>query len=133
MRAVISVTALAAILSALAPWYSDYLQGRSLQQAESGYRAESLHSAASAVSFNPLSINGLFVLAGAQQRLGYEPAARETLLEATRRQPLNYKVWEQLATYERDFWGETDLSRQHFEVAVNLNPRDKQLREKAGP
>lgn len=121
-----------AILAAVIPWYGSYLVNKSLQQAEMGYQVESLHSADSAIKYNPLSINAYFVLAGAQQRIGHEADARVALIKATRLQPLNYQTWEQLAIYERDRWNEPEQANEHFEKAVSLNPYDKYLRKEAG-
>lgn len=97
-----------------------------------GFQADALSTAQTAVTLNPLSIRGRFVLAGAWQRLGQEQEARDTLQQATGIQPRNYTVWEQLAVYERDRWGEPELARENFEIAMNLNPLDKQLRARAG-
>jgi Tfp pilus assembly protein PilF len=97
-----------------------------------GYQAEALHDAERAVRFNPFSVDAQFVLAGAQQRLGRTVEARETLKHATELEPENFATWKQLAIYERDFWGEPEAAREHFERAVSLNPQDKQLRMEAG-
>ena len=123
---------IAAMLLAILPWYSSFLQNKSLVQAENGYQVEALHTAESAVFYNPFSIQALFVLAGNQQRIGRVVEARATLTKATELQPLNYITWEQLALYERDRWHEPEKAREHFEKAVSLNPLDKYLRKKAG-
>ncbi|MBK5226739.1 MAG: hypothetical protein JJD96_09350 [Thermoleophilia bacterium] len=91
-----------------------------------------MHTAESAISYNPLSVNAYFVLAGAQQRIGHNADARAALIKATELQPLNYQTWEQLALYERDRWHEPDKASEHFEKAVSLNPHDKYLRKEAG-
>jgi len=132
VRAVILFCCGTAVVLALIPWYADYLQSKSLKQAELGFQADALSTAQTAVTLNPLSIRGRFVLAGAWQRLGQEQEARDTLQQATGIQPRNYTVWEQLAVYERDRWGEPELARENFEIAMNLNPLDKQLRARAG-
>ena len=122
----------AACLIALMPWYSDYLVNRSLQQAELGFQIEALHTAQSAGFYNPLSIQSLFVVAGAQQRVGHMVDARAALVRATELQPMNYQTWMQLAIYESDRWDEPDKAREHFEKAISLNPQDKYLRKEAG-
>ncbi|MHB1389954.1 MAG: hypothetical protein ACYCXF_01800 [Thermoleophilia bacterium] len=127
-----AAVALISIILTLLPWYAEYLKNESLKQAESGNNSQALHTAGRAVMLNPLSVGALFVLAGAQQRLGRESETRETLIKATTEQPLNYTTWEQLATYERDRWGQPELAATHFARAVSLNPFDEQLRKKAG-
>lgn len=124
--------AVGAILLTIIPWYGAHLQYNSLKQAELGYQVEALHSAEKAVFFNPLSIQSLFVLAGAQQRIGREMEAKSTLMKATELQPLNYATWEQLAIYERDRWHEPEKAQEHFQKAVSLNPHDSHLRKEAG-
>ena len=126
------LVAIIAILLLLIPWYSHYLQQQSLKQAEMGFQAEALHTAEKAASYNPLSVDALFVLAGARQRLGRVQEARRALERATELEPQNYETWKQLAIYERDYWSEPELARQHFEKAVTLNPQENQLREEAG-
>lgn len=121
-----------AILVAAIPWYGSHLVNRSLEQAELGYQVESSHTAESAISYNPLSVNAYFVLAGARQRVGHDTDARAALIKATQLQPLNYQTWEQLAFYERDRWHEPEKAKEHFIKAVSLNPQDKYLSKEAG-
>lgn len=121
-----------AIGAALIPWYSHYLQIEALKEAETGDRVESLHIAEQAVSFSPHSIQARFVLAGAQNRLGRTAEARTTLVEAISIQPLNHETWLQLALYERDRWDEPEKAREHFAVAISLNPYDDHLQVEAG-
>lgn len=132
IRAMLILTGIVAVISTLVPWYAGHLQNKALLEAEQGYQVESLHEAEKAVSYNPFSINALFVLAGAQQRIGRENQARLTLQKAIQIQPLNYVTWEQLAIYERDIWGQPDLSREHFDKAITLNPEDRFLKIRAG-
>lgn len=129
---ILFVLGIAAIVLALIPWYSSHLQNESLKQAENGFQVESLHTAESAVFYNPLSIQARFVLAGAQQRIGRVVEARTTLLKATEMQPLNYLTWRQLALAERDHLDSPELAEEHFRKAISLNPLDIQLREEAG-
>lgn len=97
-----------------------------------GYQVEALHTAEAARLYSPLSVQSLFVLAGAQQRVGHIVDARATLIEATELQPMNYQTWEQLARYERDRWNQPDDAIEHFEKSVALNPQDRHLKEEAG-
>lgn len=131
-RAMLVLTGIVAIMSTIVPWYAGHLQNKALLEAEQGYQVESLHEAEKAVSYNPFSINALFVLAGAQQRIGRENQARLTLQKAIEIQPLNYVTWEQLAIYERDRWGQPDIAKEHFDIAISLNPQDSFLRKTAG-
>lgn len=119
--------AVTALIATLAPWYSLRLQEQSLHQAEMGYQVEALHKAEAAVKYNPYSVNALYILAGAEQRVGRESLARQALVEATQLQPQNYQTWEQLALYERDKWREPEQAQSHFEQAISLNPRDTYL------
>jgi len=121
-----------AIVLTLLPWYSSHLENDALREAEQGHQVESLHQAETAVKYNPYSIQALFVLAGSQQRLGREAQARNTLMKAAELQPMNYMVWEQLAIYERDKWGQPELAQEHFEKAISLNPQDRFLKKTAG-
>jgi tetratricopeptide (TPR) repeat protein len=132
LRIFIPALAIVAIISVVVPWYSHHLREKSLGKAERGFQVDALHAAERAVALNPLSVDALFVLAGANQRLGREEAAREALEKATGLQPLNYQTWEQLARYERDRWRQPEEARAHYERAIELNPLDKQLRESAG-
>lgn len=131
-RNMIGVIALLAVASAILPWYSHYLSEQSLRQAELGRAAESHHLARKAVSYNPLSVDALIVLAGAQQRLGRAGEARTSLLKATELQPQNYITWEQLAIYERDFWNDPAGAQAHIAQAARLNRFDERLRLIAG-
>ncbi len=129
--AVIFIAGAAAVL-ALIPWYSSYLENKALQQAEQGYQVDALHTAQSAHAWNPLSVDALLVLAGAQHRVGYDADAKTSLQQAVRMQPLNYATWEQLAIYERDYWNMPQQARQDFHKATELNPYDNGLRREAG-
>lgn len=128
----IMLVAAVAIILAIIPWYANHLQNASLSQAEMGFKVEALQTAEKAVSFNPLSVQALFVLAGAQERIGREKEAKNTLVRATEIQPQNYLTWEQLALYERDRWHEPEEAAENFKKAVNLNPLDQHLRIEAG-
>lgn len=131
-RASFLLVAIVAIVLAFLPWYSSYLRNKSLEQAGQGYQITALHTAESASSWDPLSVEGLFVLAGAEQRVGYANDARKTLMDATKMQPLNYATWEQLAIYERDYWKMPGRSRRDFAKAFKLNPFDERLRQEVG-
>ncbi|MHB8857910.1 MAG: tetratricopeptide repeat protein [Thermoleophilia bacterium] len=126
------VLAMGAIILAVIPWYADHLRNTSLKQAEMGYRVDSLQTAEAAVFYNPLSVQSLFVLAGAQQRIGRLLEAETTLTRATQIQPQNYATWEQLALYERDRLNEPDKAAEYFRKAVDLNPVDQHLKAEAG-
>lgn len=126
------VLAMGAIILAVIPWYADHLRNTSLKQAEMGYRVDSLQTAEAAVFYNPLSVQSLFVLAGAQQRIGRLLEAETTLTRATQLQPQNYATWEQLALYERDRLNEPDKAAEYFRKAVDLNPVDQHLKAEAG-
>ncbi|MCL4310768.1 MAG: hypothetical protein M0Z32_04080 [Actinomycetota bacterium] len=131
-RYAVASVAIFAVVLALIPWYSQELQNKSLRQAEQGFQVEALHTAQSASAWNPLSVNALMVLAGAQHRVGYDTDAKTSLQKAVRMQPLNYEVWEQLAIYERDYWHMPQEAHQHFVKASSLNPYDAVLRQEAG-
>ncbi len=132
VQIIISIVAAVAVILAFIPWYASYLRDKSLRQAEQGYQIDALHTAESAASWNPLSIEGMFVLAGAQQRIGYADEARKTLQKAVRMEPLNYAAWEQLAIYERDYWNMPAQAHRDFVKASSLNPYDKELRQEGG-
>lgn len=132
VRILLLAVAVVAIMLTLIPWYASYLTSEALRKAGKGFQVEALHTAEKAVSFNPISVNALFVLAGAQQRMGREAEARKTLIKATELQPQNYATWRQLAVYERDYWRMPEEAKLHFQKAIELNPGDKELRREAG-
>lgn len=132
VRIAICAIAFMAVASAFSPWYSYHLRNKSLTRAEQRENIESLHLAEKAVFYNPLSIDALFVLAGAEQKLGRISETRATLMKAVELQPQNYITWEQLAIYERDRWGDPQSAAAHFEKAIELNPHDRQLQIRAG-
>lgn len=127
----VAVVALVAIALAFVPWYSAYLQDKSLRKAGQGFQIDSLHTAQDARFWNPFSVNALFVLAGADQRIGWQQDARENLEKATKLEPQNYATWEALAIDERDDWKMPGRAAADFAHAVALNPQDKELRQAA--
>lgn len=126
------MVATCAIMITVIPWYGAYLGNKSLKYAELGYHVDASHTAQSAISYNPLSIQAFFILAGTENRIGREADARAALIRATELQPQNYETWLQLALYERDHWNEPEKAREHFIIATNLNPYDKYLMKEAG-
>ncbi|MHB1412141.1 MAG: tetratricopeptide repeat protein [Thermoleophilia bacterium] len=131
-RYAVTPVAIFAIILALIPWYSAYLQDKSLREAEDGYQVDALHTAESAQSWDPVSVNALFVLAGAEQRIGWQQNSRKTLEKATRLEPLNYATWETLAVEERNTWSMPDQAARDFARAIALDPQNKELRQMAG-
>lgn len=132
LRYSLFAVALMAIATAILPWYSHYLGDQALRHAEKGWMVESLHLAKKATVYDPLSIDALFILAGAQQRLGKSAEAKASLSKAVELQPDNYLTWEQLAIYERDYWGESEAARVHLARAAGLNRYDERLRSLVG-
>ena len=131
-RYTVAAVAIFAVVLALIPWYSAYLRDKSLREAEDGYQVDALHTAESAQSWDPVSVNAIFVLAGAEQRMGWQQDSRKTLERATRLEPLNYATWESLAVEERNNWGMPDQAARDFARAIALDPQDKELRQTAG-
>lgn len=92
--------------------------------------AASLRSSADSLRLNPYAVETLYARAAAYARLDDYPRARDALMRAAAREPLNFVPWALLG----DLAGrrqESDEARAAYRRAALLNPRDPNLRELA--
>jgi len=116
-----AVVAIAVALSLLTPWFAE----RSTDSAR-GALADmrpkvAYRDARDARSLNPLAIDPLLVQAEALEQLGDAQGARQLYIDAVELQPLNWRAWLELGTFEE---GQQDFGRAipALERAVELDP-----------
>jgi tetratricopeptide (TPR) repeat protein len=113
--------ALAVAYSLLAPWFALRASDSALAALEADRPAQAVGRARDARSLNPFALEPLFLEAGAAEQLGDLPAARSLYVKAIELQPLNWRPWYELGSFEYD------LMRYHAAVqplrrAVELDP-----------
>ena len=113
--------ALAVAYSLLAPWFALRASDSALAELEADRPAQAVGRARDARSLNPFALEPLFLEAGAAEQLGDLPAARSLYVKAIELQPLNWRPWYELGSFEYD------LMRYHAAVlplrrAVELDP-----------
>jgi tetratricopeptide (TPR) repeat protein len=69
---------------------------------EAGRPAKAVGDARDARSLNPFSLEPLFLEAGAAEQLGDLAAARALYVKAIELQPLNWRPWYELGSFEFD-------------------------------
>jgi O-antigen ligase len=94
--------ALAVAYSLLAPWFALRASDSALAALEAGRPAQAIGHAKDARSLNPFSLEPLFLEAGAAEQLGDLPAARSLYVKAIELQPLNWRPWYELGSFEYD-------------------------------
>jgi O-Antigen ligase len=94
--------ALAAAYSLLAPWFAQRASDSALAALEAGRPAKAVGDARDARSLNPFSLEPLFLEAGAAAQLGDLTAARALYVKAVELQPLNWRPWYELGSFEFD-------------------------------
>jgi O-Antigen ligase len=103
-RVVLSpLPAVAAILIAftlLVPWFAQRKTDSALAALEAGHPAQAAADAHDAHKLNPLALQPLFLEAGAAQQLGDLLAARSLYVKAVNLQPLNWRPWYELGSFE---------------------------------
>ena len=95
-----AVVACAIAFSLLLPWFAQRSTDSAVAALEAGKPARAVSDARHARSLNPLALDPLFVEAGAAQQLGDLAAARALYTRAVELQPLNWRPWYELGSFE---------------------------------
>jgi hypothetical protein len=111
--------ALAVAYSLLAPWFAARASDSALAALEAGRPAKAVGEARDARSLNPFSLEPLFLEAGTAEQLGDLSAARALYVKAIELQPLNWRPWYELGSFEFDL--------QNYGAAVPALERAVQL------
>ena len=117
----VALLAVAAVASLAAPWIADRKVGEAYAALETD-PGRAADSARRARTLNPLSIEPIFALAGAEHSLGNTERARELYVEAVELQPLNPETWYQLGAYELAL-RDAEAARRHLGRSHELDPR----------
>jgi hypothetical protein len=102
--------AIAVALSLLAPWFAQRATDSALSAIEGGRPVQAFSHARDARSLNPLALDPLFVEAAAEEQLANYGAARRLYVRAVRLQPLNWRPWYELGSFE--------FGRKRYEAAL---------------
>jgi O-antigen ligase len=94
--------ALAVAYSLLSPWFSLRDSDSALAALEAGRPAQAVGHARDARTLNPFALEPLFLEAGAAEQLGDLGAARSLYVKAIDLQPLNWRPWYELGSFEFD-------------------------------
>jgi tetratricopeptide (TPR) repeat protein len=113
--------ALAAAYSLLSPWFAQRASDSALAALEAGRPAAAIGHARDAHSLNPFALEPLFLEAGAAEQLGDLPAARALYVKAIVLQPLNWRPWYELGSFEFDLMNYGAAIRP-LERALQLDP-----------
>lgn len=113
--------ALAFAYSLLAPWFAQQAVDSAFAALEAGRPVQAVGHARDARSLNPFSLEPLFLEAGAAEQLGDLTAARALYVKAIELQPLNWRPWYELGSFEFDL-GNYRASAPPLERAVQLDP-----------
>jgi O-Antigen ligase len=116
-----AAVALAVAYSLLAPWFAVRASDSALASLEAGRPAQAVGHARDARSLNPLALQPLFLEAGAAEQLGDLSAARGLYVKAIELQPLNWRPWYELGSFEFDLLRYGAAVRP-LERAVQLDP-----------
>ena len=113
--------ALAVAYSLLAPWFAQRDSDSALAALEAGRPAQAVGHSRDAHSLNPFSLDPLFLEAGAAEQLGDLSAARALYVKAIDLQPLNWRPWYELGSFEFDLQ-RYRAAAPALERAVQLDP-----------
>jgi len=113
--------AMAVAYSLLAPWFAQRASDSALAALEAGRPAQALGDARDARSLNPFSLEPLFLEAGTAEQLGDLAAARRLYVKAIELQPLNWRPWYELGSFEFDLL-DYRAAVAPLERAVQLDP-----------
>jgi tetratricopeptide (TPR) repeat protein len=107
--------------SLLAPWFALRASDAALGSLEAGRPARAVGHARDARSLNPFALEPVFLEAGAAEQLGDLSAARALYVKAIEVQPLNWRPWYELGSFELDLLNYRAAVRP-LERAVQLDP-----------
>ena len=113
--------AFAVAYSLLAPWFAVRASDSALAELEAGRPAQAVGEARDARSLNPFALEPLFLEAGAAEQLGDLGAARSLYVKAIELQPLNWRPWYELGSFEFDLMNYQAALRP-LQRAVQLDP-----------
>jgi hypothetical protein len=116
-----AAVAVAVAYSLLAPWFALRASDSALASLEAGRPAQAVGHARDARSLNPFALEPLFLEAGAAEQLGDLSAARGLYVKAIELQPLNWRPWYELGSFEFDLLNYRAAVRP-LERAVQLDP-----------
>ncbi len=122
--AVASAAILAALLAAWSQWQPQRSEEASQEadaRLEAGDTRGAIADADSAIARDPLSVEALFTLAGAQRVSGQPARARSTLERAVRLEPSNPQTWLALARY--DLASDPRAAVAELQAAIYLDPQ----------
>jgi UDP-GlcNAc:undecaprenyl-phosphate GlcNAc-1-phosphate transferase len=111
-------------------WFAEMFQSRA-QAALATRPDEALRQADRALRLDPEAVRSYWVKSAALARFGEAEAAQAALREAARREPGNYVTWALLGDLALRL-EQPALARSHYRRALSLNPRDADLRRRAG-
>jgi hypothetical protein len=102
--------AIAIALSLLTPWFAQRSIDAASAALADGRPLQALHDARDARSLDPLAVDPLLYEALAAEQLGDYAGARELYVRAVKLQPLNWRAWYELASF--------DYEQQQYALAV---------------